>query len=84
MKTTRRILAGLICAIARLVAGIALHGNAIAGEIVEQKRSDDCGQTWPVKNEILLKIVNRTQGWGFSCRLMLEDGKRVEGLTVVP
>ena len=84
MKTARRILAGLICAIARPVAEIVLHGNAIAGEIVEQKRSDDCGQTWPVKNEILLKTVNRTKGWGFSCRFMQENGKRVEGLTVAP
>jgi len=36
------------------------------------------------KNEILLKIVNRTRGWSFSCRLTQENGKYVRGLTVEP
>jgi len=36
------------------------------------------------KNEILLKIVNITSAWKFSCRLRQENGKHVKGLTVEP
>ncbi|MBW1811987.1 MAG: HEAT repeat domain-containing protein, partial [Deltaproteobacteria bacterium] len=36
------------------------------------------------KNEVLLKIVNETSGWEFSCRLMQENRKHVKGLTVQP
>jgi len=36
------------------------------------------------KNEILLKVVNESGVWEFSCRLRQENGKRVKGLTVEP
>jgi len=36
------------------------------------------------KNEILLKIVNITSAWEFSCRLRQKNGKYIRGLTVEP
>jgi len=36
------------------------------------------------KNKILLKIVNITSGWEFSCRLRQQNGKHIKGLIVEP
>ena len=36
------------------------------------------------KNEILLKGVNETSAWEFSCRLRQKNGKYIQGLTVEP
>jgi len=36
------------------------------------------------RNELLLKIVNETNVWEFSCRLRHQNGQRVKGLTFEP
>jgi len=36
------------------------------------------------KNEILLKVVNQSGVWRFSCRLRQKNGKQIKGLTVEP